>query len=278
MHHPDYMDEELFFGRAIVEDDEDVRDRMLELAPFMLLNRFMAMDFETMPEMHRTFAHIGPLIKKLTLRDHGPSMHQFNSRVGKVAGRLIMDYCRNGTFQNKDLVVGFNRSKNGREKVFELAKFLTNLKTLDCYKVRDTWNFFIQKITQYCPALERLTVVADFISCEDFDVGLIIPHHTTLQRIKINLQAYNHSGIATIMSGLGKMMKERTPNLVAIDFEIEIDAYCEEWTYEQEVKFLSRFDENAVMYSHFKQMDKLKRCVFSYTYLYEGVATLEVKL
>lgn len=283
MHYPDYCDDDLMFifNNVPEEDAEDVRDRLSELAPFLLLNRFLAMDFKKMPDVHRTFAHLGPLIRKLTLRDHGPSRGvKFNSRVGSEAGALIVEYCRNGTFQhNKDVTVGFSQYDNERAKIFVLAKYLTNLKTLDCYKVRDKWgSFAVQQITQHCPKLERLVVVANYIDCEDFNIGRIIPHHSTLKKIKINLQSYNHSGIEAIMSKLGWVIKERIPNLTAIEMEIEIDAYNEGWDLEQEEEFLSGFNENAAMYCHFKELKTLKRCVFSYSLLYEGVATLEVKL
>lgn len=282
MHYSDYMDlEDIGLMDAEEEDVEDVRERLFELAPHLLLNRFLAMDFNKMPDMHSTFAHLGPLIKKLSLRDHGPSSLKFNGRVGKQAARVIVECCINGTYQNRDLTIGFSRYRedNDRRKVYELAKYLTHLKTLDCYKVRDKWGLFpVQRITQYCPQLERLIVVADFIDCKDFNVGLIIPQHQTLKKIKINLQAYNHSGIKSIMLRIGQTMKEKTPNLASIEMEIEIDAYNEHWNYAQEAEFLNGFNENDGMYTHFKQMEKLKRCILSYSYLYEGVATLEVKL
>lgn len=277
MHYPDYM--EIFDD--IEEDVKDVRDRMIQLVPYQLLNRFLAMDFDKMPAMHCTFAQLGPLIQKLTLKDNGPTMHKFNSRVGKVAGRLLIEYCKNGTIRDKDLTMEFNRyGDNGsREKVVELAKFLKNLKTLDCYKVGEKWdNFSVRQITQYCPKLERLIVVVDYIGSEDFNINRVIPQHASLKRIKVHLQLYNHSGVRSIMSKLGKAMKEKTPNLASIEMEIKIDAYSEGWDLLQEDEFLSRFNENSDVYRHFREMDKLKRCIFSYSYLYEGVGTLEVKL
>lgn len=279
MQQSDYMDfEEFGMMNDEEEDVEDIRERMFELAPALLLNRFLAMDLNKMHDMHNTFAHLGPLIKKLSLRDHGPSTLKFNRRVGKEAGRVVVEYCINGTYQNRDLAMGFSRypEEKERQKVYELAKYLTNLKTLDCYKVRDKWGLFpVQRITQYCPKLERLIVVSDFIEHEDFNIGLIIPQHQTLKKIKINLQAYNHSGIKSIMSRIGRTMKEKTPNLALIEMEIEIDAYNEHWNYDQEAEFLSRFNASDGIYKHFKQMEKLKRCILSYSYLYEGVATLK---
>lgn len=272
MHYPDYSE----FHEDMQEDVEEVRERLSELAPYMLLNRFLAMDLHKMPHIHTSFAHIGPLVKKLTLKDfiHTP---KFNERVGKEAGRLLLEYCSNGTFQDRDLKICF--SDDNRAKVFELAKYLTNLKTLDCYKVRDKWgNFSVQQITQYCPKLERLIVVADFIDCEDFNIDLITPQHSTLKKIKINLQIYSHSGIESIIVKIGENIKEKSPNVAFIEVDVEIDAYNEDWTYEQEAEFLAQFHENHDMYCHFKEMQKLKRCKLSYLYLYEGVATLEVNV
>lgn len=262
------------------ENVEDVRQRMRELAPHLLLNRFLAMDYNKMPNMQVTFAHLGPLIEKLTLRDNGPSRHKFNSRIGIEAGRLLMAYCRNGTIPNKkNLTVGFSRWNNERGKVMELAKYLTNLKILDCVNVRDKWfDYTVEHITQHCPRLERLSVVADYIDDEELNVNRIIPQHVTLKRLKILVQLYNHSSITSIMSDLSRTIMEKMPNLAKIEMEIEIDAFNADFDYEQEEEFLRQFDETNDMYRHFKEMDNLNRCVFSYSYLYDGSATLKVML
>lgn len=257
------------------KDVEPIREKVFRLAPYMLVNRYLAMDLNKMPEMHRAFSHLGPLIKKLTLRDLTTRTHKFNARLGKEAGRLIVEYCENGTIQNKDLTMDFGRYDNGRGKLFELAKYLKNLKTLDCHKVRDGWKgFSVQTITKYCPKLVRLIVVADYINCWNFDIDLIIPRHATLKIIKINIQL--RGGIETKILKLGQTMKERTPNLSSIEIDIEIDAYLKNWNCEPGI--LNRFNENNDMYCHFKEMSDLNRCIFSYSYFYEDIITLEVKL
>lgn len=273
MHYPDYLERH----EDMEEDVEEVRERMTQLSPHVLLNRFLAMN--KIPEMHQTFAHLGPLIKKLTLSDNGPDRNKFNARAGKEAGRLLVEYCNNGTIQNKGLKVGFSIYDNERKNVFQLAKYLKNLKTLDCFKVRENYRTFsVQQITQYCPKLERLNVVANYIDCDYLEVGRIFPEHSALKKIKIELQSYSSGDIIRRISKIGKRIKEKLPNLSSIEMEIGIDASCENWNFVQEEEFLGRFHENNDMYRHFKEMDKLKRCIFSYSYHYERVATLEVKL
>lgn len=61
MHPFDYME----IGDDMEEDVEDVRERLEDLAPYLLLNRSLAMDSDKMPDMHKTFAHLSPLVKKI---------------------------------------------------------------------------------------------------------------------------------------------------------------------------------------------------------------------